>query len=739
MAITVDKLVVDMVVKGQSDIDKLGKSIDLVAGKTANLTNALAGIGLAAFIKNTLDAADRMSDLADATGMAIGKIAAFENALTSAGGKAKNAERVITSFYQAIETANDGSLKARDAFDKVGVSLDMLKNASEQDILSTALSGLSKMEAGSERTAIATTLLSKAFRGVDPKAFQDALNSGNFTQLEASVKANADAAQKLEQAYKNLQLGAMNAITPILKMFGDGNLTVETSTKLITALGVAYGLAFSANLIANVIMLNKAILGTAAAASLLGKNPVIKVLAGLALTATAGTAAFIAYDAAISSMDQNQKDAAESAAELQRLMAKGPQAAATTNTPAGRTQAAVVDPRQKALEESKSRIAVYEAERNKFNDLAIVGGNQLAQIEINKEFEIKQARAEIKAKEHLSDAQRTKETAEKIASINAKYAKDETEYRRNLYIKVYQDQVAIAEENAKLIAEQETAYQKAAAAAQGIATEYGKQITLMGDRITLENGLLLLSTQDADLKRKLFDLEQGRLAKVEEINKQVQDGKLAYSDSLLSIQKINDANTKGIEILKQQAEITKQKQNDPIAALRDSLKKFGEDNTPFKQTQKEVEVLFNGMNSAIDNFVETGKFKFGDFASSVIKDLIKIELKAQATTLLRTFIGSFIPGAGTLGARAEGGPVNANTPYLVGERGPELFMPKGNGNIVPNDALGGGGGGVSNTAITYNIQAVDASSFRSLVASDPEFMYAVTEQGRRRQPSRRRV
>jgi hypothetical protein len=32
--------------------------------------------------------------------------------------------------------------------------------------------------------------------------------------------------------------------------------------------------------------------------------------------------------------------------------------------------------------------------------------------------------------------------------------------------------------------------------------------------------------------------------------------------------------------------------------------------------------------------------------------------------------------------------------------------------------------------ITYNINAVDVDSFRSLVASDPSFIYAVTEEGR---------
>ena len=41
------------------------------------------------------------------------------------------------------------------------------------------------------------------------------------------------------------------------------------------------------------------------------------------------------------------------------------------------------------------------------------------------------------------------------------------------------------------------------------------------------------------------------------------------------------------------------------------------------------------------------------------------------------------------GARAMGGPVNAGRPYLVGENGPELFVPRNAGGIVPGYAKGG--------------------------------------------------
>jgi hypothetical protein len=51
-----------------------------------------------------------------------------------------------------------------------------------------------------------------------------------------------------------------------------------------------------------------------------------------------------------------------------------------------------------------------------------------------------------------------------------------------------------------------------------------------------------------------------------------------------------------------------------------------------------------------------------------------------------------IPGTQIgVGGRAAGGPVTGRTPYIVGERGPELFVPGMSGGIVPNHALGGGG------------------------------------------------
>jgi hypothetical protein len=50
-------------------------------------------------------------------------------------------------------------------------------------------------------------------------------------------------------------------------------------------------------------------------------------------------------------------------------------------------------------------------------------------------------------------------------------------------------------------------------------------------------------------------------------------------------------------------------------------------------------------------------------------------------------LGSIFGGISSLGKRAAGGPVSARRPYIVGEIGPELFVPEGNGTIIPNDKI----------------------------------------------------
>jgi hypothetical protein len=63
--------------------------------------------------------------------------------------------------------------------------------------------------------------------------------------------------------------------------------------------------------------------------------------------------------------------------------------------------------------------------------------------------------------------------------------------------------------------------------------------------------------------------------------------------------------------------------------------------------------------------------------------------------------------SGSLGFLAKGGPAKAGSPYIVGEQGPELFVPGSSGTVIPNDRMGQMGSAVGgpNINISYNIQS----------------------------------
>ena len=78
------------------------------------------------------------------------------------------------------------------------------------------------------------------------------------------------------------------------------------------------------------------------------------------------------------------------------------------------------------------------------------------------------------------------------------------------------------------------------------------------------------------------------------------------------------------------------------------------------------------------------------------RDAIRALLQDLARMLAQRAFQMLFGAGGPLGNifggfRAMGGPVSAGKAYVVGEQGPEMFVPSGAGQIVPNHALGGGG------------------------------------------------
>jgi len=165
--------------------------------------------------------------------------------------------------------------------------------------------------------------------------------------------------------------------------------------------------------------------------------------------------------------------------------------------------------------------------------------------------------------------------------------------------------------------------------------------------------------------------------------------------------------------------------------------------------------LMSNMDTALQNFVRNGKFSFGDFARSVIQDMILIQARAQMMGMMKGLYGLLGGGspsvdlgggaygggsAGSVGISgfANGGDPPVGVPSLVGERGPELFIPKTAGTIIPNGSLSGAMGG--GPTINYNgpyiasMSAIDTQSGAQFLAKNKQAVWATYQSANRSIP-----
>ena len=204
------------------------------------------------------------------------------------------------------------------------------------------------------------------------------------------------------------------------------------------------------------------------------------------------------------------------------------------------------------------------------------------------------------------------------------------------------------------------------------------------------------------------------------------------------------------KVLEKEKEITKEKekQNEANQKIQEEQKKQEEQTETLKE--KFMEIGKSIENGVVQNLTDAamGTQTLGQAAINVLNDLkrklIEVAIQ-QAVSGLGNFLGTALGGifggggggklasSAKLGAqatkmtgipsgadlvkgsfgissikRANGGPVSAGGAYLVGERGPELLqMGSKGGNIIPNNAIGGGG--TTNNMITVNVDASGTS------------------------------
>lgn len=225
MATTDTYSVIVNTTQANSSIAKLNAGLDRTGKMFGGLKSTLAGVGFAAFGRSALIAADEMQDLANATGIAVGRIKEFKEALATSGGDANTAANALTTFTRSIDEANQGSLKAQNSMRELEISMFDLKTLSESDILIKALDGIAGITDESRRSAVMMDKFGKAFRTVDPGELADKMrkSAGEGDKYAQSIKRAAELNDAFTQATMNLKIAFLEAFSPAIKMINEFN------------------------------------------------------------------------------------------------------------------------------------------------------------------------------------------------------------------------------------------------------------------------------------------------------------------------------------------------------------------------------------------------------------------------------------------------------------------------------------------------------------------------------------
>jgi hypothetical protein len=765
-------------VAGVKDVDRAFDGLTARTDKLFNgmtkLKSAIIGAAFGAFARSAIGAADAISDLSKATELSVGYIIELQNALQASGGESANAGKLVTEFYKSIDEAAKGSDKTQESLGRLGVSLKDLGTKSTADLLDQTIKGFENIKDPAQRTALAIQLFGKSMQGVAPEDLAAKMEQlrGKFNEQTNAVNRAAELNDNFVEAMNSLKLAFLTITAPLVDFINNITKNKAELSSMITVLkylAVAIAAVFSMTIFGRVITVFGGIaravaiipslfarIAASGAATFAVNGPLMVALRGAAkllgfIVGAVGAAAGLTsgndgQEATGGSTQPGTMDAYRSRAQ-----------SATTTRPVevGKELQGQLTAVQN-LADGYRRIAQHNIERYQL-EVDILGKNKeevdtmKGLADINKRYADQTAALEEKKKgakgatlglinKEIGNLEvlKTKE----VAAFNVtrertiQYARQQQEVKNILD---YMEQMAKAQEE---IASFQTQQDQARVSAFEQVKAQQEALDLLGQREALEKSIQNLRGSDQENIKKLFDLEQQRKTQLEAIQK-IQnlpfEGVGGMKQKMEEINKLYDDRQAQIETT---AAATKAEQDSFSYGWQQAGEKYRNNiKTDFEYAQQQSQNFTKGIEDAFVKFVQTGKISIKDLANSMIADFARV----QAQKLLSGLFGAASGGGGGifgfLGGlfKANGGPVQSNSPYIVGERGPELFVPNNAGRVVPNNALGGSSSNtVNNTAVTYSIQAVDASSFRSMLARDPEFIHNVAEQGRRQMPIRSR-
>jgi len=285
----------------------------------------------------------------------------------------------------------------------------------------------------------------------------------------------------------------------------------------------------------------------------------------------------------------------------------------------------------------------------------------------------------------------------------------------------------------------------------GSARDGTQRIAALGAQMVLDQ----LNDLEKQARRIMAEAEQARKETEAEIERGIQVGPIEAErqmlaaqqrlQSLMSQTKSGQRNAvyddlKFLNEAFDNSKLSADELGEAYVVLRERLEQIDKgvkDTTPgFKifaddaiTQMREIENAIRRVGSTVtDELVaafQKGRLDVSKIISAILTDLARLQIQRAITTPLFNALGGLFgagvgakastptpagtPFANPLPGKAIGGPVAASAAYLVGERGPEIFIPNGAGRIVPN--AGGGG-----STIVLNINTpTDGAVIRAAV------------------------
>jgi lambda family phage tail tape measure protein len=294
-----------------------------------------------------------------------------------------------------------------------------------------------------------------------------------------------------------------------------------------------------------------------------------------------------------------------------------------------------------------------------------------------------------------------------------------------------------------------------------------RQYSAQSELLNLEGRAFELSTNDFNLlklkieaKQRLAELDAKYAEELTVLNREYDRTAKTARDREIYDAKVNNLNQlKDLEMnnmqtldQKRQENFEKdiERQNSWSAGWNKAMKDYQETaNRASERGAEAFNTVMSNMDRALRNFVDNGKFNFKELVGSILKDLVYMEMKAQAMMIFRMLLSSFggggstpympnLYGGGTATA-ATGGTIDG--PTLVGENGPEIFIPSQRGTVIPNTIAPSYG--MNQPTVVYNgpyinnMSAIDTQSATQFLAQNKMAVWSANQSAGRSVPTSR--